>query len=292
MLKNMRLKRIGSREFFVSLKCFKCFVSLIFVSLLIVPNVGLSISFGAYPKRSIVTVLPGDAAEFEILFFSRSGSSPQFGLSVKGYPEDFIITYPEKFDLNSEFLSDEYVAISGQYIKAKVVKINAIVPEDAEPGKYDMLLKVVCSGVEATGSALNVNAEKTFLLEMDVVGKNGEVKPVDERVIETESRGYEEAGLENSSIENAAESEDEIDAVVEEPEILEESGKRPQHMTGLITSLLKNKFLLSGLLITTLGLATIGSYIIYKKYTSSNSIKAYAINSRLTWEQLKKKWSR
>jgi hypothetical protein len=147
------------------------FVSLIFISLVIIPDFAYSVSFGALVKNDMTTVNPGDTGTFEILFYSRSDESMAFQLSLKERPESFDIVYPKNFNLDSEDLKDEYVLISGEYVRGKVVGIDVNIPSNSETGEYGILLNAV-SADEGGAGMLNVNAEKTFLLKVNVVGES------------------------------------------------------------------------------------------------------------------------
>lgn len=169
----------------------KACTGLIFIYLVVFPNITLGISFGAYVKNDIINLQPGGHGNFEILFYSRSGEASQFHMLTKQSPEDFIVTYPESFDLDSKFLKDEYVLMSGEYVKGKIVKVSVNVPDDADNGEHIILIDAITSDKDTEG-LLNVNAEKTFLLKVNVEGQigreddNREVSIVDNIITEGE----------------------------------------------------------------------------------------------------------
>lgn len=149
-------------------------ISYTIIVLAIVPSFVFSISFGALPKTDEVGVSPGGTAKFEILFYDRQETSLEFRLSLKEYPEEFNIIYPEIFTSNSEDMEEEYVLISGEYIKGKLAEIDVSVPSGTVPGQYKILLNVISSERQNDGEGwngvLNINAEKTFLLKVNVMG--------------------------------------------------------------------------------------------------------------------------
>ena len=149
-------------------KKFLAVFTVISLFLFFVPAPVLSTSFGAFAKKDSVTVNRGYTATFEILFYSQTDEAAEFVLSLTESPAGLDIDYPESFKLDSTELKSEYVVISGEYVEGKVVDVDVTVPGDAVPGEHTILLKAVLSG-GGNGGIINVNAEKTFLLKVNVV---------------------------------------------------------------------------------------------------------------------------
>lgn len=227
-------------------KTWQFLISFIFVGLLVVPNFAFSISFGAFPKKDVINVNPGAKGKFEILFYSRSEYPTQFQLTLKEYSEGFVVAYPKSFSSDSESMKDEYVLISNEYVKGKVAEIEVTVPIDAKAGEYKILLTAISSEQKSTGSLLNVNAEKTFLLKINV-GEvaSGSSEEVADRGIGgvkiNETASTKEAigsGLGHETTPSSDESRSQTSQTVE--------GSKPPFtnpFTGLLTYLFVNKFL-------------------------------------------------
>lgn len=145
-------------------------ISFAIVLLLVVPSAVLSVSFGAFLKRDEVTLHRGETGVFEIFFYSRTDESAGFLLSLTQAPEGFDIEFPDSFDLESPDLKDEFVLISGEYVKGKVVEVTATALNAASPGEHAIMLKVASDGAEDGGGTLGVKTEKTFLMKVNLAG--------------------------------------------------------------------------------------------------------------------------
>jgi hypothetical protein len=141
--------------------------------LLIVPIIAFSVSFGAFVKKDVIALGRGESGVFEVLFYSQDDDAVEFILSLAETPTGFEIDYPRNFDLNSAQLKEEYVVISGEYARGRVVVVDVSVPNDVAAGEHRILLNAVTSN-EDSGGMLDVNAEKTFLLKVIVDGSEEE----------------------------------------------------------------------------------------------------------------------
>lgn len=264
MLNTKQLKGGFKRK--MKLKRFPIFISLIFIGLIIVPNVGMSVSFGAHPKKSLMNLEPGESGSFEILFFSRGEKALEFYLSVREYPKSFTINYPESFNLESGFLDEEYVLIDEEYVKGKVVNVDVKVPDNAKSGEYIILLNVLSVDTESKGGFLSVNAEKTFLLKVkvgsdSVVEENATIKSIGGLEIAPEISGTtsEEPLEENITTE-------EEQKIVEEPETSDKEDKTTNPITGLLALVAENKLVIfTSIVLFVLVLI----YFIHKKISGS-----------------------
>ncbi len=272
------------------------FISAAFVLLVIIPYSGLSISFGAFPKKDIINIQQGGVGSFEILFYSRSEESPHFYLSAKDYPKNFIITYPESFDLNSGFLDEEYVLISGEYIKAKIVKVDVSVPITAKIGEYKILLNAIVSeGRDKSINSLNVKSEKTFLLRVNVIENSaettGKIKSVGGLEVESESENFENNLVKNFTDERKKEYNklDNYDTITRREKTPYNNIIRPiRYVTGLASYIYENKILL---LIISTTLVTLIIALVYRKKSFITNVKI-ADSEEVKWNKLKEKWSK
>jgi hypothetical protein len=159
----------------------KIFIGFIIVFSFVVPSVVFSVSFGAFLKKDEATLHRGETGVFEIFFYSRSDESAGFVLSLTQSPQGFDIGYPDSFDLSSPDLKDEFILISGDYVKGKVVKVIVVALNDASPGEHAIMMKAVSNGLEGGGSTLGVKTEKMFLMKVNVAGAtSGSIPPADE----------------------------------------------------------------------------------------------------------------
>jgi|GEM_PF-4896398 len=274
MLMNLELKEIGM--YADTRKMTTMLVIFAFVSLVFIPRFGISAGFGGYPKRATINMRPGENGGFEILFFSRSEDNIKFYLFMSDYPEEFFITYPKSFNLESEFLGDEYVLIGGEYVKAKVVTVLVSVPDDTEPGEYRILLNVKSAGEEVEGTFLNVNAEKTFLLKVKV----GEISKLEGAGATKSGNGEIESEVNVPKTEETYDGDlvgaDEIHNSLNESSS-NEAGKTGNPITGLLSYITENS-LITLTVISLLSVSLI--YLIYKKFFGSKST-VYATEARI-----------
>jgi hypothetical protein len=143
-------------------------LGLIFITLIILSSPTYALSFGTYVKNNEINVLRGGNDNFEIIFYSRDENPIKFSLTLKAYPNGFTITYPESFELNTGS-GEEYILIENEYVKTKTIRINVDVPSDANLGEYEILLTSSSVNPSKQPNSLGVNAEKTFLLKVNVV---------------------------------------------------------------------------------------------------------------------------
>jgi len=265
-------------------------IGLFFVGLLVIPNFASSVSFGAYPKIDAIDVQAGQSGEFELLFFSRSETSPNFRLSIIESPEDFVITYPEVLDLDSAALEEEYILISGEYVEAKVVKINAGVPSSVNSGEYGVLLKVTASD-NGDENFLSVNTEKSFLLKINVIGGNSNEGTTNETQLKTDytilEKNYETSEKGADKLQDDAEdknTEGVKNKGTTSSTIVGQSENKVKEktITGLFGLIIENKVPLAVVIVG----VSIAIYIIYSK----NREKART-NSRIkSYDELKAKY--
>lgn len=131
-----------------------------------------SVSFGGQLKQKSIRVSQGRSANFELFLFSRSEESPSFSLSIEEYPPEFTISYPESFDMNSDFLKEEFIVIDGEYFGGKIVSVNVKVPSYADVGTYDIVLKVESTSRDRDNAVIAVMGEQSYIVKVNVVEKS------------------------------------------------------------------------------------------------------------------------
>lgn len=135
-----------------------------------------ALSFGTSIKNSSINLARGGTGTFRIMFFTRDSGTVRFSLSLEESPKGFTIDCPEMIELNSDS-GDNYILIDNEYVRTETLEIRVSVPVDAEPGEYNILLKASSVSQENVQSPIGVNAEKTFLLKVNVMGNVAESGP-------------------------------------------------------------------------------------------------------------------
>jgi hypothetical protein len=178
--------------------------ALIIFSMLIAMTVPVhALSFGSYAKNSEISLHAGGSGSFKILFYTRDDAPIKFVLSVDK-PTNFIVNYPEMIELNSDSSDNQYILIDNEYVNVKSVDVRVSIPSNAETGEYKILLKTSSFSQDAQQNSLNVNAEKTFLLKVNVLSGPA---PVKETGNEVESPTNEDIPVDAVKNENSVSSE-------------------------------------------------------------------------------------
>lgn len=133
------------------------------ILIVFIPNVK---ALGTLQKTSYLEIKPGQIAEFGILFWDSEPT--EIELKEKNVPENWIIIMePKKFVLNDSIMSSEVISIQDRYVKALPVKILIISPENAKPGLYETIIKMVAGKNE---KGISFFQEKNFNFKVNISG--------------------------------------------------------------------------------------------------------------------------
>lgn len=136
------------------------FIFLIFI--LLIPEVE---ALGTLQKKRYIEIESGKIAEFTILFWN-SELPIKIELKKRIVPKNWIVIIePKEFILNKNFTSSEIITLQNKYIKAFPVKIFVIVPEETNPGNYEIVINMVAGRTER---GISFFQEKSFNFKINV----------------------------------------------------------------------------------------------------------------------------
>jgi hypothetical protein len=196
-------------------------------------------SFGSYAKNSDISLYAGGGGTFEIFFYTRDDAPIRFDLSVEK-PTNFIVNYPETIELNMDSSDNQYILIDNEYINVRSLDVGVSVPSGTEPGEYDILLKASSVSQDTQQNTLGVNAEKTFLLKVNVLSGPSPAAP--------------------ENIENAPANEDVQGIAVKNEKTVTDDGSYVFPVSGMAVA--ENNAFLWAIVIVVIVLV---SYLVYRK---------------------------
>jgi hypothetical protein len=232
-------------------------LGLAFVIMIVLSSQAYALSFGAYVNTNEIDLYRGQEGSFKLSFYSRDDGPIEFSLSAERYPEGFIISYPETFELNSGSTGN-YIIIENEYVEVKTINVMVSVPQNAKSGLNEILLKAIPVNQDSQEGTLGVNAEKTFLLKVNVLGGDVPASQQTETVEKPDKEIQEEENIETEmpETEPAAESKE------ENLEGSEETSASGMYLIG------NDRIIFWGISIAVIALL---SFIIYKKGFVSKS---------------------
>lgn len=157
-------------------------IGLILFSLIAISSQAYALSFGTHVKNNEMSLYRDQTGNFELTFFSRDEGPIEFTLSLEKRPKGLDINYPESFELNSGS-SGDYILIENEYVEVRTINVLVAVLADAEFGEHNIMLKASPINQDQQDGSLGVNAEKMFLLKVNVLGGS----PPIEQVVESGS---------------------------------------------------------------------------------------------------------
>lgn len=195
------------------------------LSLLLTVQTAGAMSMGTVVKKDTMTITNDGLAKFTILFWNVENNSYNVELYVKELPKGWLVNIqPEEFMLNSSSGSEHVVLSSDKTVKAFPVNVS-VVPENPEPGKYQITL-VARAGVNKEG--MSFFQEREFRLNVNVTESKS--SSVFSKIIESIK------SLTGRFLENSEESKSDVESIY--------TNSRLKSFTGMIVGIFHSTYFL------------------------------------------------